>query len=132
MNKMSYIISSKGFIMKKLFLMLLFLPIFLLTTACSDDTDMTTAAVIFTRPECTNTSKAIDFFNQLRNKNSLITYQIKDLSAAENRLLIQKFAKKHYISVKKLYTPIVFTPKGYSSGWNEKTPVKLKHLLNVR
>ncbi len=118
--------------MKKLFLSLLSVFLLLFSSACTDETQLNTSAVIFTRPECNNTEKAILFFNEIRNKTSLVTYQIKDLSIAENRLLIKKFAKKHHIELTKLYTPIIFTPKGYTSGWNDETPNKLKSLLNIR
>ena len=118
--------------MKKLFLFVFSVCFLLFLSACSDDTELKTSAIIFTRPECTNTSNAIKFFQELQSKTALITYQIKDLSLAENRLLIKEFAKKHHITVKQLYTPIIFTPKGYSAGWNEKTPNKLKFLLNIR
>lgn len=111
-----------------------FLSIFLLfmTTACSDETIMTTSAIIFTRPECTNTDKVVRFFDKLKEKHNSITYQIKDLSLAENRILIKKFASKHHLNTKQLYTPIVFTPKGFSSGWGERTKTDLKLLLNIR
>lgn len=118
--------------MKKIFLSLFSICFFILISGCSDETEITTSAVVFTRPECSNSAKLINFFTQLRSNNNLITYQIKDLSIAENRILIQKFSKKYHITAKQLYTPIVFTPKGFSSGWNDSTEEELKLLLNIR
>ena len=118
--------------MKKLLLSILSICFLLFSSACTDDTQINTSAIIFTRPECQNTEKALQFFSQIRSKTSLITYQIKDLSLAENRLLIKKFAQKHHIELTQLYTPIIFTPKGYTSGWDDKTSNNLKSLLNIR
>lgn len=118
--------------MKKFFLSLISICLLSLTIGCADETTIKTSAIVFTRPECSNTSKLLDFFKQLNANNNLITYQIKDLSMAENRILVQKFAQKHHITVKQLYTPIVFTPKGYSAGWGERTKEDLKLLLNIR
>ncbi|MBO7244012.1 MAG: hypothetical protein J6V53_01850 [Alphaproteobacteria bacterium] len=118
--------------MKKIFLSLCSICLILSITACTDETNLSTSAIIFTRPECTSTDQALRFFRKLQNKTGIITYEIKDLSIAQNRILIKKFAKKHHISGQNLYTPIIFTPKGYSSGWNKQTEENLKFLLNVR
>lgn len=105
----------------------------LFTPSCSDDTDpnLTTNVVIFTRSECTRTHHAIDFLNDLKKKNN-ITYLVKDLSTAENRIQIKELAKKHNMPTGHVSTPIIFTDKGYTTGWDTGSPDKLKYLLNIR
>lgn len=117
--------------MKKLSIILLAFS-FLFITGCKDETHLKTSAIIFTRSECTSTPDALKFFNKLKKKNNLITYEIKDLSKAENIELLKKFVKKHNIPTKSFLTPIIFTSKGYSSGWDFQTPYDLKILLNIR
>ncbi len=119
--------------MKKLFLCLLTTICLITLGGCSDDdTYLSTSAVIFTRPECPRSRLAIQFFNELKQKNNLITYEVKDLSIGENRTLVKKFKRKHHITAREIYTPIIFTPKGFSSGWDARTPEDLKLLLNIR
>lgn len=119
--------------MKRFFLSFLIVFCFITLSGCSDDdTYITTSAIIFTRPECPRSRLAIQYFNELKQKNNLITYEIRDLSIAENRVLVKKFRRKHHITAQQIYTPIIFTPKGFSSGWDERTPEELKLLLNIR
>ena len=117
--------------MKKLSIILLSFCLFILT-GCKDETRLKTSAIIFTRSECSRTGEALKFFNELKKRNNLITYEIKDLSQSQNIELLKKFVKKHGISAKQFLTPIIFTPKGYSAGWDYQTPYDLKILLNIR
>lgn len=103
------------------------------TSGCSDNEDpsLTTNVLIFTRSECTRTHYAVDFLNDLK-KNNNITYLIKDLSTGESRMQIKELAKKHNMPQGNVLTPIIFTDKGYTTGWDSRSPDVLKYLLNIR
>jgi arsenate reductase-like glutaredoxin family protein len=119
--------------MKKFILILISCFSICLTSACSEnEPTFSTSAVIFTRSQCQRTASAIDFFEELKGKDNNITYEIKDLSVGENRIMLKNLAKKYYLSKKAVPTPIIFTSKGFTLGWSEETKKKLKHQLNVR
>ena len=120
--------------MKKFILIAISWFTILCTTACSDNETSyhPSSAIIFTRSQCQRTHFAIDFFKQLQQKDSNITYELKDLSVGENRILLKKLAKQHYLSKKAVPTPIIFTARGYTLGWDDKTEEALKSQLNTR
>lgn len=101
---------------------------------CSDELDIKTSAIIFTRSECQRCQEAFEYIEKtLKPDNQSLTFEIKDLSKGENRTLLRKYARIYHIEKGTLPTPIIFTPKGYMSGWeNETSPAQLKMLLNIR
>lgn len=101
-------------------------------TGCSDNTEFSTDAIIFTKTECPASKLALEFFQELNKKENRITYQIRDISIANNRILLEKMGKKYDISAQVVYTPVIFTDKGFTSGWGPETPSDLKILLNIR
>lgn len=120
--------------MLKIFYTLLFSLSFLFLSGCSDELDITTSAVIFTRPECQRCHEAITYFETvLKAENNSLTLSIKDLSLGKNRSLLQKYARAYHIEKGTISTPVIFTPKGYIAGWDAQTsPNQLKTLLNIR
>lgn len=119
--------------MKKILFLLLICFSFLTITGCSDDkVELSSSAIVFTRQECPQSKLAIEFLNNLKKKEGNFTFEIKELSITENRLLIKKLLKQFNISSKQLNRPIIFTSKGVSTGWDESTPKRLKELLNLR
>ena len=119
--------------MKKFILILISCFSICLAVACSKtEPTFSTSAIIFTRSQCQRTGSAVEFFEELKKKNNSVTYEIKDLSVGENRLLLKNLAKKYYLSKKAVPTPIIFTAKGFTLGWSEETEKKLKQQLNIR
>lgn len=117
--------------LKKIYSIFLFLFLF---TGCSDEVDFKTSAVVFTRPECDHCQDALEYIETiLKPNNQALTFEIKDLSQGESRKLLKKYAHMYNIEKSHLQTPIIFTPKGYMSGWKiENSQIQLKMLLNIR
>ncbi|MBQ8251397.1 MAG: hypothetical protein IJY92_05750 [Alphaproteobacteria bacterium] len=120
--------------MKKIILTIVSSVFILLTTACSDEvlTSSKQNVLIFSRSQCVRTPKAIEFLKELQQKDSNIRYELKDLSVGENRIMLKKLAHQYELSKMSVPTPIIFTPKGYILGWDEKTGETLKRQLNIR
>ena len=119
--------------MKKFLLILVSCLSICFASACSEnEPTISSSAIIFTRSQCQRTKFAIEFFEELKKKDNSITYEIKELSAGDNRVLLKNLAKKYYLSKKAVPTPIIFTSKGFSLGWDEETEKKLKQQLNIR
>lgn len=100
--------------------------------SCSDETEISTSAIMFTRPECTYCQNAIAYFNVLKKEHQELSLDVRDLSIGDNRDLLKAFARKNHLEGQRAMTPIIFTPKGYMFGWDDDSPKKLEHLLNFR
>lgn len=120
--------------MKKIILTVVSCVSIFLNTACSDEvlTSSNQTVLIFSRSQCVRTPQAIEFLKELKQKDSNIRYELKDLSVGENRIMLKKLANQYELSKVSVPTPIIFTPKGYTLGWDSKTGETLKIQLNIR